>query len=229
MPNVACLSDPMGDLRSGHLSLHRHAYANLSILKSGQYVEHSLYGKMRVSPGLAILNPSYHAHKNIIGTKGANIINVELPDGTYKGGLYELPVILCRKQNFYLVESVVEMMAEMKPVEIEGMPSWLSYSVEVLLAKRSTALAADSVGISREHFHRSFSEYFGMTPGMAIREQSLANALLMLSHGEALVDVAHSCGFADQSHMSRLIRSATGVSPNRFKRLQSKNITLVQE
>jgi transcriptional regulator GlxA family with amidase domain len=42
----------------------------------------------------------------------------------------------------------------------------------------------------------------------------------MLAAGRmAIADVAHATGFADQAHLSRVFKQATGLTPRGFRRL----------
>jgi AraC-like DNA-binding protein len=47
----------------------------------------------------------------------------------------------------------------------------------------------------------------------------LDRARALIRGGAALVEVALSCGFADQSHMTRNFKKAYGISPGRWATL----------
>jgi len=40
----------------------------------------------------------------------------------------------------------------------------------------------------------------------------------MLCGGSSVADVAYSCGFADQSHLTRTFKKTVGVPPGRYLR-----------
>jgi AraC family transcriptional regulator len=77
---------------------------------------------------------------------------------------------------------------------------------------------AGSVALSRFHFARMFRQSVGISPHEFVLQQRLARARALLSRTNApLLDVAASCGFADQSHMNRVFRKRTGLTPGQFR------------
>lgn len=64
-------------------------------------------------------------------------------------------------------------------------------------------LAKES-GLSLSAFERKFKKVFHMTARAYIRHLRVHEACYLLSHSsQQLVDIAHLCGFSDQSHLSR--------------------------
>ena len=75
---------------------------------------------------------------------------------------------------------------------------------------------AEEVGLSTYALIRRFKKYYGISPH-AWRMQARANAAARLLRDKAsLVDVAGSCGFADQSHMARIFKKVYGVTPGQY-------------
>lgn len=67
---------------------------------------------------------------------------------------------------------------------------------------------------SAPHFRRTFKRTFGQTPRAYVNARRLHRAKsLMLESDETLGAIAFDCGFADQSHFSRLSRLQTGETP----------------
>ncbi len=86
---------------------------------------------------------------------------------------------------------------------------------------RSIALCelAALLGMSSFHFSRKFRADFGIPPHSFVMEQRIKRAKAMLRKGTTpLKIIAADCGFSDQSHMNRLFRRATGVTPTEFQR-----------
>jgi AraC-like DNA-binding protein len=73
---------------------------------------------------------------------------------------------------------------------------------------------AQRVGLSVAHFSREFKRAMGSTPWAYVMERRLQLAHEQLRKGSAVSSVAHDCGFADQSHLSRAIRTRYGVAPS---------------
>ncbi|MFC5460996.1 helix-turn-helix domain-containing protein [Massilia niabensis] len=74
--------------------------------------------------------------------------------------------------------------------------------------------------LSVSQFGRAFKASTGITPHRWLVERRLARAReLMVRTGRTLADIAHSCGFADQSHLAREFRRAEGVPLSVWRRL----------
>jgi AraC-like DNA-binding protein len=80
------------------------------------------------------------------------------------------------------------------------------------------ALAALSAaaGLTRFELVRRFRQQTGLTPHSFQTNLRIARARAMLSAGEPAARVAAACGFADQSHLTRVFKRAVGVTPGRF-------------
>jgi AraC family transcriptional regulator len=73
---------------------------------------------------------------------------------------------------------------------------------------------ATLAGMSRFHFARVFRATVGTTPHRYVLERRLERARSLLkTTATAVRDVALTTGFADQSHLTRLIKRRFGVTP----------------
>jgi AraC-like DNA-binding protein len=67
---------------------------------------------------------------------------------------------------------------------------------------------------SPAHFSRAFKRSFGATPHAYIVRRRLERAIHLILHSDAsLSEIALTCGFTDQSHLSNLFRQHIGSSP----------------
>lgn len=90
--------------------------------------------------------------------------------------------------------------------------------------RRGPALGdvAASVGLSPFHFHRRFSECFGLTPKHVLFDLQLDEAQRLLADPDrALNEIAETCGFAHQSHFTSRFKQGTGLTPSRWRRMVS--------
>jgi AraC family transcriptional regulator len=77
---------------------------------------------------------------------------------------------------------------------------------------------ASVVGLSRFHFARRFRVAVGTSPHDFVMKQRVERARTMLERTDSpLLEVASSCGFSDQSHMTREFKKRTGVTPGRYR------------
>lgn len=81
------------------------------------------------------------------------------------------------------------------------------------------AEVARQCGLSVGHFSRSFRQSFGATPHQWLVQRRLEAAKdLIRSCRMPLSTVALSCGFADQSHLTRVFTREVGASPAAWRR-----------
>lgn len=77
---------------------------------------------------------------------------------------------------------------------------------------------AASVALSRFHFARRFRQSMGTSPHEFVLGQRVERARTLLSRTDDRIhDIAFSCGFADQSHLTRVFKKRVGVTPGRFR------------
>ena len=72
---------------------------------------------------------------------------------------------------------------------------------------------AHETGLSRFQVLRGFARVTGLTPHAYQVQRRVALARRLIAQGQPLAEVAAACGFADQSHMTRLFVRKYGVSP----------------
>jgi AraC family transcriptional regulator len=73
-------------------------------------------------------------------------------------------------------------------------------------------------GLSRSHFSRRFRALTGLWPQAMILGSRIEAAKHLLERGVgSLSEVAYTSGFADQSHLNRVFRRATGLTPGRYR------------
>lgn len=98
----------------------------------------------------------------------------------------------------------------------------LSCTLDYIDAHLSNALQleelANGLDMSRYHFCRLFRESVGTTPYQYILRQRVERAKQLLRRQElSLVDIALTCGFANQSHFTRRFRQYVGVTPKQYR------------
>ena len=78
---------------------------------------------------------------------------------------------------------------------------------------------AEVVGLSVSQFSRAFKLATGTTPHQYLLSRRVAGARRLLEDpaGPALIEVALSCGFASQSHMTDVFRQRCGVTPGALR------------
>ena len=80
---------------------------------------------------------------------------------------------------------------------------------------------AHAAGYSTIHFARLFRKTVGVPPYRYLQEQRIEAVRGALYSGARLADIAATTGFCNQEHMTRVFRDFHGITPGRYRRLQS--------
>lgn len=75
---------------------------------------------------------------------------------------------------------------------------------------------ADEQHVSRRQLERDFRHWLGTSPRHLSQVARLQGVSRRAGSGASLADIAAEVGFADQAHMSRVVRQLTGLTPRRF-------------
>ena len=98
-------------------------------------------------------------------------------------------------------------------------------SKEMLLAHIDGRIGLDELaqacGLSRSHFARAFKTTTGVTPMQWLVSQRIDRAKTLLLNSALPIDeVAHHCGFTDQSHFTRAFLKVMGDTPGAWRRIR---------
>jgi AraC family transcriptional regulator len=105
-----------------------------------------------------------------------------------------------------------------------GLAPWQeSRAKEFIAANLSQQISlqdiADACDLSLAHFARSFKTSVGMTPHNWLQTRRIARAKdMLLTSQHDLAEIALDCGFADQSHFTRIFSRLNGVGPGAWRR-----------
>ncbi len=74
-------------------------------------------------------------------------------------------------------------------------------------------------GLSSSYFVQAFKKSTGMTPHRWLMQRRVEKAKELLRNSETpAADVALACGFANQSHFTRVFSSVVGCPPGEWRR-----------
>lgn len=102
-------------------------------------------------------------------------------------------------------------------------PKWLLRVVDRINAEfaeclTSEDLAADA-GVHPVYLAAVFRKFYRETIGDYVQKLRVSHASALLHNNEIpLTEIAFSCGFADQSHFSRVFKRRTGITPGAFRK-----------
>jgi AraC-like DNA-binding protein len=77
---------------------------------------------------------------------------------------------------------------------------------------------AERASLSRFQLLRAFRDVYGLPPHAYLIQVRVRRASASLRAGASIADAALAAGFADQSHLTRCFKRATGVTPGQYVR-----------
>jgi AraC-like DNA-binding protein len=107
--------------------------------------------------------------------------------------------------------------AERRQPAYERLRVALDYLHANFAAPFDIAEMARRAGVSSCQLKRDFACVFGVPPRRYLTKIRLEAALDRLAGGGPIVDVAHACGYPDQSAFTRRFRAAVGMSPSAYR------------
>ncbi len=225
--------DQIARFRSSHsedaaLHAHRHAHAYAALILRGGYVETGADGAWRCEAGELVIHPPFHLHADRFAAGGAEVLNFVLPFDTAAtlGASSYFVLRPKRPENVerrrHPLDALIEALEDGERVAPASDDDWRDALGAALQADPRADIGALSrqSGVSPEHAARSFHRRFGLKPAAFRAEQKLRMALRLLTDGpDMLADIALDAGYADQAHMSRALKAATGRTPRKLRAL----------
>jgi len=105
-----------------------------------------------------------------------------------------------------------------------GLATWQLKRAMQLMSESLTegpglSRVAEECGLSPRHFARAFRQSTGVPPHRWLLQHRVQRAKdLLRTHALTLADIALRCGFADQSHFTRVFSREVGFSPGQWRR-----------
>ena len=225
------------------LQSHAHERAFISYVVRGAYVERCGRRAIRCGPGTLLFHPCGEEHSDHFESQETVLLGIELEEEPGRATPRSRPVTsgpetrIARQLARELAEQsplsnlVIESLAaelvgnHARGVARKRTPGWLGTAVDMahdLHASRlSLNYVATAAGVHPIHLARQFRSRMGCTYGEYVRRIRLARALEQLRRGPATIaEIAVAAGFADQSHLTRLMTARIGVSPAAYRRQQ---------
>ena len=82
----------------------------------------------------------------------------------------------------------------------------------------SLSALAQQIGFSPYHFARLFRQTIGESPHQFVLSQRIEHAQSLLKEtGQPLAQIALTCGFANQSHLTQAFRRTLGLTPAEYR------------
>jgi AraC family transcriptional regulator len=224
---------------------HEHELAYVTVVLRGDYCEGDSRLE-ELQPFTAVFKPCGIAHKTEIGPAGAYFFTVEFREGYLRDLDMRLPQQTAfdagtggllwpglRLFSSFRAQAADPLVVESDVMEMLGAitqstcrkkepPAWLGRVKERLHEEfsgnlRMRDLASDA-GVHPVHLARVFRAQERQTPGDYLqRLRTRAACRLLRDPDYPLASIAAECGFADQSHFTRVFRKLTSTTPAKFR------------
>ena len=220
----SCFSaTPFGRKRhqgSEYLPRHCHREAFVAVVLSGSYVEAGDRGRVRVGAGDVVLHGRYESHLDCFAVDGAEVLVLPYVDVSSHSGVARIedPDEVARMAECDISQAARHVADHLRPAAAVD-EDWPDRLARQLRADPDVVIHewAEEVGLSPESVSRGFRRVYGLAPVTFRARMRALRAFALLDCPRPLADIAASCGFADQAHLSRSIRQLTGYSPKGWR------------
>ena len=200
--------------------LHSHVSAYASVVLAGAYDEAGDHGRFRLSPGNVLFHGAFESHWNRFSKAGAVVLNLRLPCDTDHqfGHIDDLDLVMQTAEKSKT--EAVQLLSVMFETEDSEFDDWPDKLARDLVTDPSLILTAwaDQNRLSPTTVCRVFQQLFGISPS-AFRARARGRRAWrdIRRSSSRLTDIAATHGFADQAHMTRIVKSITGRTPGAWR------------
>jgi AraC family transcriptional regulator len=227
------------------IARHAHDLPFISLLLNGRYRERVGATVSEIHGRAAVVHPAGEKHQDEFDAQGATIFSVDAPPDWFEAAAVQKRSVNTGPHvNAAVVRVALEMerggdgapwFVEAAILHLVGSlelernhrkrktsPDWVKRIADYLqdnyAKKMSLAELARIAGVHPVHMARHFHKTYASTIGDYVRAVRVDRALADLLHSErSVADIAAEHGFADQSHLSRLVRAHTGHTPGEWR------------
>jgi AraC-like DNA-binding protein len=209
-------------IRRPIIARHVHTRAYAALVLSGCYEEAGDSGRHRVQAGDVVLHEAFEAHLDRFPKSGAVILNVPLPaECAVRSGVGRADdpdaIVRLVERGDSEVAALLLWSAETRQCDIQDWPDELA----MLLAQNacvSLSSWSETKGIPPWDLSRSFAKVFEISPSAFRATARARQAWRAIRTTDApLSAIAAHCGFADQAHMTRSVKTMTGSCPGAWR------------
>ena len=203
------------------LPRHPHAHAFAALVLSGGYVEAGDTGRHAVEAGDVLLHQAWESHLDRFDGRGAEVLVLPIADADAAPLIGHMadPDAIARLAETDRVAAARRLLAAIRP-RPRTHADWPDLLAQALAddPQMSLGLWAAQAGLHPGSVSRGFRQVFGITPLAFRLVQRTRRALAAVRASTAPLSlIAQACGFADQAHMCRAIRTVANTTPKALR------------
>jgi AraC family transcriptional regulator len=198
-----------------------------------------------------VVHPAGERHQDEFDAEGATIFSVDMPQDWFEaaavhnrsvntGPHVSAAVLRVAREmerggeaaQWFVEAAILDLVGSLARASHRGQgkrldgPGWVKRIADYLqdnyARKMPLAELAGIAGVHPVYMARHFHKTYACTIGDYVRALRVERALADLLHSDhPLADIAAAHGFSDQSHLSRLVRSRTGLTPGQWRKQRS--------
>jgi AraC family transcriptional regulator len=225
------------------IAAHLHPQPYVCVVTRGGYRERSKAGAFDCPRSTMLLHPAgaRHSDEFLLATRCLMLeVDAEWLVRTAGARAFAEPVVATSGPLQALglrLESEMRIRDDMTPLAVQGLllesvavasrvrlasPPWLHRILDAIrddpAHPHTLAALSATAGVHPSHMARVFRAHTGQTVGAYVRQARVERAKSAIAAGVPLVEIAASCGFADQSHLTRTFHRLVGSTPAAFRR-----------
>jgi AraC family transcriptional regulator len=226
------------------IARHMHERSYVSFLLRGSYTERYAHRTRLCELGTALVHPAGETHTNQFDQEGGRVLSLEMPLAYCSAAprclaaddaaeLYQVANLMSRltwelafcDDSYIALEAIAFELAgvlERAFAPERQTPGWVREVVALLKERFCEPLSlqqiASAIGVHPVHLARTFRAARRCTVGDYLRYLRVAFARRKLADSALpIVEIAHRSGFSDQSHLCRVFKRQTGMTPSQFR------------
>lgn len=218
---------------------HTHARASLVFVVRGEFSETTDRGAHTCGPSTLLYRPAGEPHRNMFGSAGGECLCLELEgeQPLTEPAAWRSPALgreflglrdelahhgpgaaLAAHGALTVALAQLARASERGPVPRRWLGLVRDKLIDEFRANHSLAELAELAGVHPVHLSREFQRWFGCSIAEFVRRIRIRHVQRMLRNTALpIAQVADDAGFADQAHLTRMFKRATGTTPSQFR------------
>jgi AraC family transcriptional regulator len=227
---------------------HFHENNHITLILQGGNREQRRNREFESIPGEVVFYASGELHRNLNTRHPSRNINIEITNdffSLHNLEIADLNATTFKDANakFALLKTYQECLTndECSHATIHGLllnliattanvkdevcnPKWVGLVTDILNDRWNENILLDElaklIGVHPVTISKFFPKYFRCTLGEYVRKLRIEKATTLILRSQlSLTEIAHQCGFFDQSHFIRVFKQITGFLPNSYKKI----------